>query len=467
MTDGGTRRLAWILVPSAVAVLVAAVLLILDMNRRAAEPPTVTARRETLNTVPPLERLAPEGPAEPEQPAQQKSQEELDQEKIPTVPLSGTVVDTFGAPVAGAEIQPVRTWEYAVDPTAAVTSEDGRFDVTVLSRLDHSVPSSTTHSRSTDPLTGLVVRHKDYVPQYVPLRGPHEEFTVTEGLEIVLEQGGTIEGIVRDEAGNPLPQFEVGPLAEYVVTPGWTGEVKPIGPHLFRWNSATTDRYGRYVLAGFPEGRYRAESRVEGYEGKSGLVRLGPKEVARDVNVTVRVVRRDGVIAGTILDEDHAAVVGLKVQIRGNDADLWVTTKAEGQYRAEGLLVEAEYSVTPWLHRLRDDWGKTGVGGLPKQRDYVAMPYRPCSQTVRPDAEHVDFVLEPFHPAEPGSFTVHVSRHSDGAPVREFTLSYAGKNVECKSDDGSYSESNVPPGTYTITIDAAGFPKFETAPFEI
>jgi protocatechuate 3,4-dioxygenase beta subunit len=112
-----------------------------------------------------------------------------------------------------------------------------------------------------------------------------------------LRPGGTLEGIVVNEKGEPVEGADVA-----LGTQDWARSVME--------TAARTDAEGRFVLADVPDGSYRIRALATGYP-----------EVRHWANVPMqRFVRLElrpgGIVAGTVVDGDGAPIAGARVMLQ-------------------------------------------------------------------------------------------------------------------------------------------------------
>lgn len=314
-----------------------------------AEPrgePAATARPEVPAEVNP----APAAPAVPAEktPAERakglrdalekikdKSPEELDPEEILSdmmgkrvdysVTLAGTVTDSLGNPVAGAEVmaetQETMGGEGAmmVFSTAssghriAVTDASGAFSGTLTTKV-------TENAKVSVQLRSRAKGHGE--SKKVTVEVKHGE--TKDGIALRLLGAGIVTGRVVDATGQGVAGCTVsltslaregGPMfIENEVEVGAGGR-----------NRALTDASGEYRLEDVAEGSYRLSLRSPGYKEKSG-----PRSVEVKAGQIVR-VDNDFVVAAT---------TSLKVKLvteGGQPAQGWATVEFEN---SEGKIVE-------------------------------------------------------------------------------------------------------------------------------
>jgi protocatechuate 3,4-dioxygenase beta subunit len=135
-----------------------------------------------------------------------------------------------------------------------ITDEEGRFVIHGLLPGRYGVLASPfADFSSRTPLRQEWETLLPALSEVVEVR-PNQE---TKGLRLVLEQGGTLTGTVRDaETG--------APIANAWVNASTLGG--PLPPFPWSMLSAYTDAQGRYRIAGIPAGSYRVLVSAQGYQ---------------------------------------------------------------------------------------------------------------------------------------------------------------------------------------------------------
>jgi hypothetical protein len=251
---------------------------------------------------------------------------ELAVELVPGVRVEGLVVDgASGLPVAGAVVvsesdaplqilpiaEPERATEAGLLPLAR-TGPDGGFVLEDLSSAPHVL-------RATAP---------GYAPTW---RGPLAVVGAAP-IEMRLEAGGAVEGLVSDDAGAPI---EGGLLILSISDFG-------AGHPLMSYAMAFTGADGRYRMDDLPEGDWPLLSFGRAAAGmpldpELAFVHVAPGEVTlRDFAAERAGVR----LAGTLVGPDGQPQAGRAVWLIGVDSGqdmVSTTTDGEGRYAFEGL----------------------------------------------------------------------------------------------------------------------------------
>ena len=151
--------------------------------------------------------------------------------------IAGMVLSETGQPISGARVTPLSvaggvmpdTKDAFASTHGSVETTGGRFN------LPHLPPGTET----------LRISHPDHALRIVE-QIPVVEGQTTAGIEVILTQGGTVEGVVYDEQGRP----KAGQLLQFMDQSGYrTTPTESRG----LLGSAVTDANGFYRVAHLPE----------------------------------------------------------------------------------------------------------------------------------------------------------------------------------------------------------------------
>lgn len=220
---------------------------------------------------------------------------------VRSTPLTGRVTDREGRPVVGASVSlGGMSSEIAEGLSPALTDDDGRFSVDGAPDL---------------PLN-LCVKHRDFRPSValVPMGSDGQR-----NIDVVMERGSPVGGVVHDAAG-PVAGARIS-LLELQVEGTWFNDRggSPV---------AVSDAEGRFTLRSGPT--MTGTLRVEASGYRTTYLPLGP---SLDV-----LLERGARIAGRAVRSDGAAAVGAEVTIRSQTAPPESRTiGADGSFSFEGL----------------------------------------------------------------------------------------------------------------------------------
>jgi beta-lactamase regulating signal transducer with metallopeptidase domain len=164
--------------------------------------------------------------------------------------IRGRVVDGQGQPLVGASITGELTIHTLLFPFPGAyqlmytgfrfnrtTDADGRFEVERLTKGEYELKIAA-------PARASQVRKIGIGPDFKPVE-----------FDVILDQGDSITGVVRDASGQPIAGASVFPEAWYSRSPeDGDGITRPAGP-----DTVTTDAEGRYRIGSLRQGRYNLE----------------------------------------------------------------------------------------------------------------------------------------------------------------------------------------------------------------
>lgn len=221
----------------------------------------------------------------------------------PASRVSGLVVTGEGQPVAGAQVElagaepppgvagvPRRSSD---DSRSAVTEADGRFTLDEVAPGAFEVRATAEGYQPAKPVALEVVSGKP-----------------VEGVRLVLAPGATLEGLITDRGGHPVPGTRV-----------------TAGP-----SAAMADADGRYRATGIPPGPRTVEVRHPAYNRLSRRLEIEPGTQQQDF-----VLDGGRSVAGRVVDEAGEAVAEARLQLQLREArdlrDYTVLAGAKGRFR--------------------------------------------------------------------------------------------------------------------------------------
>jgi len=244
--------------------------------------------------------------------------------------IVGRVTDDAGAPIAGAQ---VHAWPQARELGRALpdteTDADGRYRLGGIDAGRYEVSA-----RSDDHLRG----------KRVPVEAPPIGEVV---VDLTLERGLAIEGIVLDPAGQPVARATVATEVREVETRGSMRMVSGGS------KEATTGDDGRFRLGGLPAGVYDLEARL--HRPRSSYAPGEARGIAAGTSGVRIALGLAGAIEGVVRDGGTGGpVANVRVEARpdagpGDDDDddrgrAGAVTSEDGTFRL-GALAPGAYTV--------------------------------------------------------------------------------------------------------------------------
>lgn len=340
----------------------------------------------------------------------------------PGYAVSGRVVDSQGAPVAGAHViasDVSAVFDFANPKRDGVTSDEkGAFQL----------PATAEGSYR------LLAVHSDYAPAAT------EPMTVTSaGLHdvvITMEPGGTIAGRVVDSAGAPVPWAAVAVNADPDAATLW-GDGRS-------GRSAMADETGAFRITGLARRALVVHASSDAASSEIVKLDLASTPTRENLTLTLSV---EGVIAGVVVDETGEPVTEAQVMAH---PDIWgggdvgelavrggtfAQTDGGGHFKLRGLPDGA--------FRVRASRGKPqGLAALDR-----GVAARTGDTNVR--------VVLPARGAIEGKVLL-----SDGRAPELATVAVAwASGVPAQAKTGEFRVADLPPGTYEVTVRGPDFPQ--------
>lgn len=371
----------------------------------------------------------------------------------PAAAISGRVVDEDGAPIAGARGQLALSGETGFaafarsarggDRYAFRTGADGSFSARRLGPGENQ---------------RLTVTHPEYERRTLGGLALEPGKTKT-GVTVVLTRGIVVAGLVKDPEGAPIPGAEISLQETRSFRGGRGGNVTMMatfvgGPD--QRPRITTGADGRFEIKGLAPGDYSLSASKPGYSS----ARVDPVKAAPDA-APVELVMSAGVsISGRVVDSNGVPAEGFLVQARrkgapgpGFGGGAREPTGPDGFFYLDGLTAGDTYDLIVI---------SVGIGAPGPRREGVVAP-----------AEGLDVVV----PAK-GRISGRVVDAQSGGPVTDFEVSAApdrggsggmrimiggpggGRNrmrASVRSEDGSFTLDDIPPGTWVVNVEARGY----------
>ena len=357
------------------------------------------------------------------------------------VRVEGRVVDTEGAPVAGASLY-IGFSPHAFNRLDAESSADGSFVFPSVQR---------------GPET-LVVQHDDFGSYRQTITLPEDEDLLAE-LEIILEPGHFIGGHVRDEAGEPLAGVSV--------------TVRHFGAYLDV--RGVTDEKGHFRLEGLPG----SDLTLSFYATQGAFQRVRHELDVIDVETLEITMAAAGGIAGRVLD----GVTGRPIEafrIRFVEPEL-----LEGEQHLWGY--GASWSREGWLFESTDGFWDTSsesdltpgaVIGIEASAEGYASALAPhVVVSLEPDPDAL--VQRLFRGVVVSGLVVDAAGGEplEGALVK---LYRAGETITLRGSEdthdrqlvrtdsvGRFRFANVPAGEHRLLVLDEAHPNHLDGPFEV
>ena len=362
----------------------------------------------------------------------------------PAGTVRGKVTDRRGAPIVGARVRlesdrsrrggrrggpPFRR-----SAASALTDENGMW-VLPLARAG--------------PAFRVRVSHPDYITEL------SEPFSVEDPsadgpfLEIVLSQGAVLSGVVLGPDGSPLAGIRVqvrrdasrsrgGGSLRSPGPPGRPG--RPLPPWAGRLSaasrSAVSDSEGHWKITALRKGAYDLWVDQAGFAPYRDSVELGKGE---EKEVEIR-LEKESWIRGTVVDGGSVPIPGASVTVSGDGVSRHVYSDQDGLFTARGLKRGSIYDIFV-----------RAEGFLPYREMGVPAPQE-------------NFLCRLVAPASVGGVVLSSATREPVRPIRVTLKSVDAKTPgvpgprEFNTEDGSFLVEGVPPGTYTLIVEAKRFP---------
>ena len=315
--------------------------------------------------------------------------------------VEGTVLDDAGAPVVGATVKldgNRRSGNKEVWSATATTDDNGKYAIPGVPPGTFTAKVDATDTRGGDS-TEVTVR---------------PNAASTGDLELK-RNDGSLGGQVTDDTGTAVSGAKV-------VLKDAAG--KEIG-------STDTNDDGVYEFAGIRPGEYLVE--VVGTEKYGAASENAQVEPAAKGNRDLRVSRADGSVEGKVVDEEGVAVEGASVTIYGDGVEEKVTTNAEGTFTVSNLR--------PGSYRVE----------VAPTKEYGAAA---SAFTVEPGATATaQLEVNRSKSTVTGQVSDDAHQVIEGVEVKITDAQGTVIATETTGGDGTFSVTDVKPGTYTAAVE--------------
>ena len=299
------------------------------------------------------------------------------------------------------------------------------------------------------------------------LRGQHAEWAGatldsvaagSEGVELELERGGSIVGVVQ------LPSGMAAEGAMVTASPRAAGGMPGMRMGRAQARSANTDENGRFVLEGVSPGSTALEVSLDGFptlEGSRVEVQAG-----RTVKDVTLMLVRGADIRGRVLDPEGEPVAGARVEL--SSGSRWMgamsvdeaVTDADGNYAFRAQRIGDELRLVA----KHDAYVESGEELVVIERD-LALPDLQLLPAASVRGRVVDGAGNGVAGAEVSLRKVR--RDDEGAfTTRIIEEALGSRGARAITDEnGEFVVTPVAEGGYTLRVAADGYPKYEGVEF--
>jgi protocatechuate 3,4-dioxygenase beta subunit len=371
----------------------------------------------------------------------------------PSGMITGTVTDsTTGLPIEGLWIYADNYDDEEAMFSDALTDSQGVYRMTGLPPGDYRLDASCEDTELNYSHIWYNGQTNRNLADRVTLPGTQ---TVS-GIDFVLGPGGSVSGTVTDEQENPIEGIEMGASA-YEGEGGWYGEDE-------------TDSNGFYEIRGLSTGTYKIEAcsscgdgdlpYANEYYDDADWKDASPVSVTVGQNTTgIDFVLAAGTsISGTVTGWD----ANIESYVPIEDAELsaenlttgsccgWAQTESDGTYTMSG--------ITAGSYRVRASAAGFSQEYYPDSVDWGGS--QPVAVTVDTPATDIDFQLDLG-----GQISGTILDSETGLPITENVWVNAqpttgepwGTGTNQIEEDGSYTITGLPSGTYKVCTQITGY----------
>jgi flagellar biosynthesis/type III secretory pathway chaperone len=369
-----------------------------------------------------------------------RSRQSLIQANAGTV-LRGTVVDNQTHPLAGAKISVIQS-----ETTVSVlTAPNGTFELRNLKLGSYTVSAYkvgylVASQAVTLKATGTEQRNFQLNRQ--------TSAAVNKLIKNAIVSQGEVRGILRTQTGAPIANASI--------------EVRPAG-RAFLTARALTNSNGEYALR-LAAGSYDLRARQQSFQDGASTVAVRAGSATR-ADFELRQTRtstavtgggntirqpetRRGQLAGRVTDGNGKAIAGAIIALASQRRAI---TDQEGNYSVAELSPDS-YRITVVKAGFAGEEKTINVrAGSSTRQDFVL---RSAGSAVRGVGS---LTTAGIVRARSGQVAGRVVDGKTGAPIAGVTLSITGQRTITTGADGSYTFTNIPPGTYQVAARKSGF----------
>jgi len=261
--------------------------------------------------------------------------------------------------------------------------------------------------------------------------------------------GTALRGTVIDEQTRPLSNAKISVIQSDTTV------------------SVLTESNGTYEVRNLKPGSYRVSVFRVGYQVASQALTLGAAVTAHcdfqltqvaSASVTSLIrnasAKQQGEIRGTLQTLTGAPIANASIEVRSAGKASLLTrtsTNTRGEYALK--LAEGTYDLKGKEPSFQDGAHSVSVrAGISTRQDFVLM--KAAASTIKESSGQSRAGIVP---ATNGQVSGRVIDGKTGAPIAGVTVSIVGHRTFTTGTNGSYSFTNLVPGTYQITAKKGGF----------
>jgi protocatechuate 3,4-dioxygenase beta subunit len=363
--------------------------------------------------------------------------------------LSGRVVDANGVPIEGATGRLARGGENrfrafrsgALGSAAFRTAPDGSFKATRLPPGNGQV---------------LTVQHPDYETRTIG--GVSLAIGATSRLNVVLQSGLSLRGVVKDERDHPIVGAEVQVIRDFrFQSRGGQAQFSFVGPGATVRRETTLD--GRFEFRGVTTGEYRMMVTKRGWAREQiPSVKVTDGKAPEPLEI---VLRPGATISGHVREKSGSGAGGYRVYARpagaagGAQMGLFggaggeEVTGDDGSFVIESVTAGEAYDVQAFSN-----------AGIGPRKAGVAVPADGVELTVSGRGRMRGVVLDADSGRPIRDFEVAYTQSRGGSfVVRVGTVGSRGPNqaVAFHAEDGVFTLDEVGAGKWEVEVRAEGY----------